>query len=455
MNFFQKTKLVVAMSATLSLMPLSVFADELVDTLPVNTKASASQSGTPSQVRPYDLGFIEILEQALAVSHEYKALQFELESSEILQDKEEKFYYPSATLSSELKEYYGDPRPDPDGTGEGIFKLSTKVWGSSVGERIDASENNRLSGEMNLKSKELEIYYTVLRYLTRIELTRHFERQSDLIRTELESFYKKQLNATKEGVSTQSDAMEVELTKSRFEEQVFAVVSNIDKYFRDLRVETGVVFDSKEQTEKIGLDYNKVLSVLDADVTQFESDTLIQDNYSLRSTDYLVKAALKSAKAQRERVKVDLVNETRVALYGGEDSFLPGDTNESYVGVTVTVDLYNHATAADQEASVKLFKAQKERYDNDVQKLLAKIEAMTLDYENTLAKRDNLVEQLRINRELIENQKNEIFTDKVTYLDIAESISSLNQSEIALLNMELNLYDQLYSLMELKSQKIY
>ncbi|WP_114764654.1 TolC family protein [Vibrio rhodolitus] len=452
MDNIQSFRLAGALLGVFCLMPISVFADENAVVISSNNVVDSS-SQTP--LANYDLGFREVLNQALDISYEYKALNYELRSTEILKDKEESYFYPTATLSSEQKEYYGEPRPDPDSTGKAILTLRAKVWGSSTDDRIDASENNRLSGEMNLKGKELEIYYVVLKYLTKVELTREFKRQTDEIRVELENFYQKQLNATEAGVSTQSDAMEVELTKSRFEEQVFAVVSNIDRYFRDLRIETGLELGSQEQTQRIGIDYNKLVSVLDINVTKFDSHALIRDNYGLRSTEYLLKATLQSAKAQRERLKIDLVNETHVALYGGNDQYEWGDTDDSYFGLNVTYDLYNHGIGADQESALELYKAEKERYDMGVQKFLAQLDATALDYENTMAKRNNLIEQLRINRELIENQKNEIYTDKVTYLDIAESISSLNQSEIALLNMELSLYDQLYELMELKSQKIY
>lgn len=409
----------------------------------------------PADAPVYDVKFEDVVKEALKVSYDFKALVHELKSSEILQDKEKKYYYPTATLSTEMNEYYGSPEPDPDSTGEGILTISAKLWGTGVSDRIGASDKNRLSGVMNLKSKELGIYYTVLKYLTKIEMTRHFKQETNTIRVELEEYYQKQLNATKLGVSTQSDAMEIELTKSRFEEKVFAVVSNISKYFRDLRIETSLQFGSEKETDRIGIDYNRLINILEQGVSDFESEKMIAKNYDLRSSDYVLGATRLSAMAQRERFKVELINESHLAAYGGNDSFETGDTDDSYVGLVLTYDLFNHSLAADQKSSIALYRAEKERYDNDILKFMGRLDAKVEDYKNTAVKRNNLIEQLRISRELIENQKNEIFTDNVTYQDIADSLSSLNQSQISLLNMELTLYDLLFEIMELKSEKIY
>jgi len=422
----------------------------------VTDSSVASNTGNEAvSASDYAVTFHDILDQALRISHEYKALISENNSSEMLFEKESEYYLPTVYISSDLKEYYGSTAADEDSSGEVVLNVTSKLWGSSVSDRIDASENNVNSAKMNIKNKELDIYYTVLKYLTKVELTRHFEQESKQTKDELDHFYRKQLNATREGVSTQSDSMEVKLSKSKFDEKVFAVKSKIDQYFRELRIKTGLKIDAENKKSSVGLDYHKLISKLELEVADFDSYRLVNHNYGLLSSYYVMEAARQMANAQRERFNVSVVNETHLAIYGGDNAYKSGDMDDSYIGLSFNYDIYNKAVEQDKNSALQLYIAEKERYEEKVDSFLAQLDAKSADYKNTLIQRNKLREQLRINRSLIENQKNEIYTDKITYLDIVESLSSLNQSKIDLLNIELTLYDYLYALMALKSERIY
>jgi outer membrane protein TolC len=406
-------------------------------------------------VSKYRVTFQDVFQDALSKSNEYKALKQEVMSSNELLNKENKFYYPTVTVGTELKEFFGSPTPEPERIGALQLNLNAKLYGTGVHNRISAAQKNLDSGEYSLKQTELDIYYVVLKYLTKIERTRFYEIESNKLRAELENYYKKQLIASEEGVSSQSNAMEVELNKVRFEEAVFGVVSNVDKYFKELREEIGYRINDDFNQDLTGIDYSTIAKILDQDMMLFDINDMISWNNGLLAELQLIEASKQSAEAQRERFSITLSNENDLTTYGGIDNNLEGNTDKSFIAVNFEYDLFNEQQASSKRSSIHLYLAEKERYFLKLEKFKAQFESLAFKYKTLKRQREANIAQLTLNRKLIENQKREILIDKITYLDVVESMSAFNNAQISLMNLEMNLYDVIYQMMTMKSDKIF
>ncbi|NOI67426.1 TolC family protein [Vibrio sp. 99-8-1] len=404
----------------------------------------------------YLLKFDDVFELALDSSKEYLALSKEVDSKVILKEKEENYFYPKATLNSETTKYYGTPYPSVDETQDFIFKLDSKIYGSAVGDKIAASKETLEAGNISLKAQEISVYYTVLKYLTKIELTRKYEQVAEGYRKEIETYYLKQVNSTNEGVSTQTDAMEAKLSVAEFDDSVYSVVSNIEQYFKQLSEETGVELglDEEGADQRIGIDYERLKPLLAKEINQISPEELIATNAELQRTQKNMKSSLYSAQSTRERLVVEISSENHFVTTGdvGGNDF--GDTDKSYVQLNVEIDLFNNDIQSDQDSAFKLYQAERLRFDKQYKQSMDAFKTSLTNYNQQKIKREKTAEQVEILAELIENQKEEIYTDQVTYKDIVESIAKLNKANQTLLDIDLNLFDTLYEIGTLTSEKI-
>ncbi|WED20669.1 TolC family protein [Vibrio sp. JC009] len=404
----------------------------------------------------YLLNFDDVFELALSSSKEYHALGKEVDSKTILKDKEEKYYYPTATMNSETTKYYGSPTPDATETQKFILKLNSKLYGSAVKDKIAASQQSLDAGNISLEAQEISIYYTVLKYLTKVELTRQYEKTAEEFRKEIEIYYLKQVNSTNEGVSTQTDAMEAKLSVAEFDDSVYSVVSNIEQYFKKLSEETGIDLGTDENIsmDKIGVNYQRLEPYLAMDVPEITPKELIATNSELRKIQKNLKSSLYNAQATRERFTVELTSENYLMTNGDTNSHSWGDTDESYIQLNLELDLFNQGTQADQDSAYKMYEAEKLRFDKQYKQYMDQFRTNLTNYNQQQIKRQKTADQVDILAGLIENQKEEIYTDQVTYKDIVDSIKKLNNAKQTLLEIDLNLFDTLYELETLKSQKL-
>ncbi|MDB1124251.1 TolC family protein [Vibrio algarum] len=421
-----------------------------------NALAEEAHNTSLSKKSTYLINFEEVFNLALSSSKEYLALNKEVESKIILKDKEDKYYYPEASINSETTEYWGSPTPDSGETHELILYANSKLYGSGVADRIAASQMALDAGNISLEAQEILVYYTVLTYLTKIELTREYEKSSNELRDEIETYYLKQVNSTNEGVSTKSDAMEAKLSVAEFDESVYSVVSNIEQYFKKLAEETGLDLGLNEEhaEDKIGIDYKRIKPLLMRDVRDITAEELIANNAELQKTQKTLKSSLHTARSTRERFVVEIVTESHLMTNGDSGEHYYGDTDESYVQLNLELDLFNHGLQSDQNSSFKIYEAEKLRFDKQFKLSMDQFKTNVTNYNQQIIKRQKTAEQIEILAGLIENQKEEIYTDKVTYKDIVESIGKLNSAKQTLLNIDLELFDTLYELETLKSAKV-
>lgn len=404
----------------------------------------------------YWLNFEDVFELALTSSNEYHALKKEVDSKSILKEKEENYFYPNMTLNSDTTKYYGSPSPDPNETQEFIVKLESKLYGSAVDDKIAASQQNLDAGNISLQAQELSVYYTVLKYLTKIELTREYEKTAEEYRKEIEIYYLKQVNSTNEGVSTQTDAMEARLSVAEFDESVYSVVANIEQYFKKLSEETGVdlSFEVDNAEDKIGVDYRRLKPLLALQIPEITAKELLERNSELQKIQKTLKSSLYTAQSTRELVTIDLTSENYLTTHGDTGTHSIGDTDDSYVELSVEIDLFNQGLQADTDSAFKMYEAEKLRFDKQLKQYMDQYQTNLTNYNQQLTKRKKTAEQVGILAGLIENQKEEIYTDKVTYKDIVESLTKLNKAQQTLLNIDLNLFDTLYDIETLISEKM-
>ncbi|WP_129122910.1 hypothetical protein [Veronia nyctiphanis] len=358
-----------------------------------------------------------------------------------------------------MKENYGEPIKDPRTTADVKLTVNSKIYGSQTQNRQDAAGNNVLSSDFTLMSKEMEVYYIVLNFLTKIERTRLYERQAKQIGREIEVHYQQQLRASREGVGTQSDEVDARLKKSRFNQTVFGITSKIDNYFRDLKSETGFMVEGDPNVayKKIGLEYSNILPLLETTPSVLTDEMLVDKNFGILSNIKSLEATKLSSEAGRERFKIMLNNENAVSLLSGSPSsgVNTGDTGNSYVSIKFELDVFDHALESDKRSALYLFEAEREKLFKRVEEMSAESEALTYRFETLVKKRSSINKQIKLSKDLIIKQKKEIVLDKVKSIDIVDSLTSLNQSYISLMNIELEQYDIIYKLLEMKSERAF
>ncbi|WP_217492140.1 hypothetical protein [Veronia pacifica] len=400
-----------------------------------------------------------MFEQALYSSRGYRAIQKELLSNSELSRKENNYYYPKVLITGEIKENYGEPKKDPKTTADIKLTLNSKVYGSQTKNRQDAAGNNVLSSDFTLMSKEIEVYFVVLNFLTKIERTRLYERQAGEIGREIDIHYRQQLKASKEGIGTQSDEVDARLKKSRFSQTVFGITSKIDNYFRDLKSETGFMVDgnTKRAYNKIGLEYKNILPLLERQPTVLSEEVLVEKNFGVLSNIKSLEATKLSSEAGRERFKIMLTNENAVSLLAGSPTsgVKSGDTGNSFLSLKFELDVFDQALERDKRSSLHLFEAEREKLFKRIEEMSAESEALVYRYETLVKKRSSINKQIRLSKDLIIKQKKEIAIDKVKSIDIVDSLISLNQSYISLMNIELEQFDIIYRILEMKSERAF
>ncbi|MDV7105618.1 hypothetical protein R3X26_14520 [Vibrio sp. TH_r3] len=404
----------------------------------------------------YLMDFDAVFKLALDSSKEYHALTRELESKFILKDKEDKYYYPEATLNSETTEYWGNPTPEAEETQDFILTINSKLYGSAVKDKIAASQMAVDASNISLTAQEISVYYIVLKYLTKIEFTRQYQQFAEALREEIEVYYLKQVNSTNEGVSTQTDAMEAKLSVAEFDDSVYSVVSNIDQYFKQLIEETGIDAELTEESmqNNVGVNYKRLQPLLGREIRELTAEELIANNADLQKTQKTLQSSLHSARSARERFVVEFSSESHFLTNGDSGQYDYGDTDESFVQLNVELDLFNHNLQSDQDSAFKMYEAEKLRFDKQFKQSMDQYKTSLTNYNQQVIKRQKTADQIDILLQLIENQKNEVFTDEVTYTDIVESISKLNTAKQTLLNIDLALFDIIYELETIKSNKV-
>ncbi|MBR7889797.1 TolC family protein [Marinomonas sp. A79] len=402
------------------------------------------------QANEYPIGLEEVYQSALSVSNEYRALEQESRSAKALSDSENKYYLPTLSLTSEWYQYYGAETPDPEE--EDTLKLNAeiKLWGSGVADKISAAGSNLEASQLLVFGESLSVYHTVLRYLAKIERTRVFLADNENIERRLKVYLEKQRNSSIEGASAMSSLKEAELEYSRFKDSVDRIRASIDQMFRSLREETNYQTDYPRD---VGISVAMLEQLLAQDIASITEMNIVQSNLELRNRNLLLDYQLKTAKAQRERFTVSLVNETQFEVFGSDDWDSGETKTDSYIGFEATYDLFNYQNSQGQKSAYHLYDAESERVDLLRLQLISQLNSLQKEFLDIKDKRESLMEQILLNEDLVTTQESELLIDKLEYVDIVQSLSGLSSSYTTLLDYELSLIDAVVDTMSLRSEK--
>lgn len=424
------------------------FSMALLLTAPFHSQA---QENTPYS-KVYSTGVEDVFNEAMTLSKEVKSLEYSLESANESLDSAEGYFYPKFTTTTEFKNFYGEPEPDPEQTGEVALNISSKLYSNTVSDSIDAAEATRNAAILKIKDKEVDVYYTVLKALAKIERSRFYIYEMSLLRKEMRDYIERQKTSVKEGVSPISDLKESELNLSRFDNAVLDVSSSIDQAFSDLKLATGYV---PNDPDEVGMPIQTLKKLIESQKMEFKAEDILLQNYGIRAQELEVLTAMFDAQALNENYKLSLVNETFVNALERTDVPVGEISSRSNVGLKFELELYDYQKNRDASAAMKDYLAQKESLSLAKDKLEANVSSLQTSYYSLLDKRASTIEQIRLNRSLIQNQKKEVITNRITFLDLIKSIFAFNTAYKSLLDIEVQTYDNIFDYWALKSEKIY
>ena len=401
----------------------------LLATFSLSEVASASYAIDANDI------FKEVIEQSRKIT----SLKKKLSSKEKLMDAERSYYYPKVEFSIDYSEFYGKQEPPLDSDSELVMSINSTLYSDVSSDRIRSADNNRLAAYYSLKQKENELYFNVVSELLKIERSRTFLAESDLIREKMDDFITQISNAVTAGVSPVSYLRETQLIKVRFNDTIATVKSDIDSYFTQLYLSTGYKVVDKDEVGLPSVLLNTVL----AEKLIFDAQEGVNSNLDLRSKYHTVAALKHDADANFEKLIVSAFNDTNIGLKSNSDN-LRGDVRESSaVGLRLQYQLFDRKKSKTKGAAYNTYESEMESLEDERDSMRAKIIELGENYDTMMNRRDNLLEQIRLSKNLIDSQEKEILVDRIEFIDMVKSLSELVRTHVTLLNNDVKLYDNI------------
>jgi hypothetical protein len=410
----------------------------------------------PIDDKQYPVTVNTLVEQAERVSNEIKSVKSRLESSGYMLESEKDYYVPRAAIANEHKQLYGKPVLTPNVTNEVILDVTSKLYGSEVDKKINAAEYGVSSNEYLLDQKKLELYYSVLVFLSKIERTRQYEYEASLLRTETVEYLNKLKRAVDSGIAPYSDLRQSELNLVRYDDAVYGAISAKEKYFDDLERATGLYVSDRNNT---GVNYQSLRNLIEGRRFDFSETTALSNNLELKAKSADVERARLAAESQNERLSLSFISQNTTSTLDGNPA-IAGDyrawdsKNKSYVGLRVDYQLYDAQKSKQQSAAMAAYLDEKYALMDKQQKVRNDVLTLKNTLSSLLAKRENMLEQIRLNRELLETQKKEVIIDKVTFLEMSKNYLLFNQSYLSLLTLDTQIYDAIFEYGKLNAEKL-
>lgn len=399
----------------------------------------------------YPIELETIVETVIQNSYEIQALKERINAAELNLNVEKGYYMPKATIANESKRLYGKPVLPSDTTSDAILNISSKLYGSETGKKISSAEMGVLSNGLLLQQKELELYYKVLNYLSKIERTRYYEYEASLLRREVVQYLERARNAAKVGAAPASDLRESELNLARYDDAVLGAVSAKERYFDELKQETGYEVVNRDE---VGIAYQVVRDFIEVRTYEFDDRQILANNLEIRSKKAAAEQTRLSAEAQNEKLTLSFISEAQMSALEDKVGVQPGEfRNKSYVGLRVDYQLYDFQKTNAQLAALAAYKDEKNTLLDRELKLRAEVLKLKNSLTSLMQKRENLLDQIRLSRELIETQKKEVLLDKVSFADMSKAFILFNQAYVGLLNLDLQIYDVVFEYAKINAEK--
>jgi outer membrane protein TolC len=402
----------------------------------------------------YPIGVEQIISSVIKSSKEVESFKKVLLADDDLVESEKKYFYPKVNVRAEYTDYYdysGNTPSINDKDFSVTLELLIEIYSDTTKNKISSAESNRLSSGYKLKEKINEIYFSIAESLINIERSRVFLKNSKLIEIQLKDYIKRVSQSVNEGISPKSYLKETELVKVRFDNVITTVESNVDRYFKDLSLNTGYKIEDKSI---IGINSDFLKGILQKERT-FNPHLATQSNFGLLAKYHKVEGLKHSAESLNEKMKLTLFNSTDTGLIATETNFNHGLRNTSVVGIRFEYQLYDVQKNKTKSSGYNTYLSQLAMFDNDKEKIYLQVLQLQDSYYTLVKKRKNLLEQARLSKNLIETQEREIFLGRIDFIDIVKSLPELIRTDVTLLDNDMELYNTIAKYKHLVSTRFH
>ncbi|EAS2604973.1 TolC family protein [Salmonella enterica] len=288
---------------------------------------------------------------------------------------------PKSTRASSGKKYI-----------ESKIILSSVLFDDATLNTIRAQHYKLLSVMLDLDKEKERITAAIMSDQVNITLYEKLRESALTLKKESETLYQK-INAKYEfGIIKESDVRLAKLLVQKINNEI----DNIDRVIERLKlnIESNTLYPYPLNGISIGK--NKIDKLLDFD----SNDKNIVNNFDLKKISLTKYENKENAEAQDSLYSISLVAENKYS-----DSNLV--KNDSFIGVKVSLNLFNLDNKLAKEAGMATYRALSFDYDHRYKLLKNQVKLSRLTSEANVREIRNLEQQLYTTEELVENQKRE------------------------------------------------
>lgn len=398
----------------------------------------------------YGIGVDELVDYVISTSPVFDSHRAGIESARLAHQVNERYFLPRLTLGLEGKYLAGDPSPDPDSTMEAILNLNSKLWGSQVATTAAASGKGLEYENLDFEKKRIDVYFDIVTILAKIERVRFYQYEAGLLRREKVDLVEQLMRSVDSGIAPVSELKEAELNLVRFDETILNATSMKENLFNQLYILTGLeILDQSE----VGLSLGRISQLIEGEWL-FSEEDLVENSLEIRLDKAGVEQTRLQAESENERIRLSLTSEVKSPVIDEPQLAAGRIRNTSFVGLRVDIQLFDFQARTSRQSSRAAARRQFFDLVDKQQRISAEVQRLETQYLSLQNQRENAFVQVRIGRELLESKKREIFLDRVTYLDLSKAVMLYLGGFQTLMNLDMQMYDLIFSYLRLKGQEI-
>jgi hypothetical protein len=173
----------------------------------------------------------------------------------------------------------------------------------------------------------------------------------------------------------------------------------------------------------------------------FDPSLPARNNFGLLAKYHQVQGLQDSADAQLEKMKLTFFNNTDNGLISTEANINRGLRNTSVVGLRFQYQLFDYQQIKNQSSSYNSYYSELALLDYEKENIYLKALQLKDNYFTLVKKRSNLLEQVKLSKELVAAQEREILLGRIDFIDIVKSLPELIRTDVTLLDNDLDLYN--------------
>lgn len=397
----------------------------------------------------YPIGVDSIMSSVMTSSKEIDSFKKALLADDDLVESAKKYFYPKVNLNYEYNDYYGDTAPVNEEDFQATLELLITLYSDTAGSKISTAESNRLSSGYDLKEKVNELYFSIVTSLINIERSRVFLQDANVLKLQLKDYIARVSESVNQGISPNSYLKETELVKVRFDNIITTVEANVDRYFKDLSLDTGYIIQDKS---KVGVSAEFLERFLQKERV-FDPQLATRSNFAILAKYHQVEGLKHSVEALNERMSLSLFSNTDGGLMRTETNSERGVRNTSVIGLRFQYQLYDVQQAKTQSSGYNTYLSELALFGNDKENIYLQVQQLQDNYITLVKQRENVLEQVRLSKSLVATQEREILLGRIDFIDIVKSLPELIRTDVTLLDNDLELYTTITSYRRLVSKR--